>query len=159
MLLRSAYLLGADAVFTVGRRFRKGRAGVGDTLGAANQLELNHFATVADMLAAMPAGAVLVGVEKGGADLQSWSHPARAIYLLGSEDEGLPSEIMKLCTTVVELRTARRALALPSGHSNEIQDSASCWQPGMLNVHVAGALTLYHRATQLGQLTCGSSGV
>jgi tRNA(Leu) C34 or U34 (ribose-2'-O)-methylase TrmL len=177
MLLRSAYLLGADAVFTVGRRYRKGRGGgaggVGDTLGAASQLKLAHYATLEEMLADMPAGVVMVGVEKGGASMQRWRHPPRAVYLLGSEDEGLPASVATRCGALIELETARRLAsatpraAVPANAQGTSQGGTNraagrpCAEekvldPGMFNVTAAGTLTLFHRAVQRGELTCGT---
>ena len=73
MLLRSAFLLGAETVFTVRKQYKKGRGaswGPGDTLGAAGHLNTVHCADVDELLAALP-GATLVGVEKGGTPLRT----------------------------------------------------------------------------------------
>ena len=43
--------------------------------------------------AALPFGAVLVAVEMGGEPLHAFEHPERAVYVLGSEDNGLPDAV------------------------------------------------------------------
>ena len=130
MLLRTAFLMGADAVFTVAKTFKKGKGkgsswGPGDTLGASSQVQTLHCADVDDMLASLPADAVLVGVEKGGVPLRSFPHPPRAIYLLGAENAGLPKDVMARCHHIVELETVRGSCG---GDPNDTQT------PGMFNV-------------------------
>ena len=109
MLLRSAFLLGADAVFTVCKKFKQKKSswGPGDTLGASGQLNTMHCTDIDDMIASLPADAAIVGVEKGGVPLRSFAHPLRAIYLLGAENAGLPPEVLARCQHVVELETVR----------------------------------------------------
>ena len=73
-----------------------------------------------------PAGAVWVAVEMGGVPLQDFVHPPRAVYVLGSEDNGLNRPIVEACQCHV---------ALP----NWAGRSAS------YNVAMAGTLVMYDR--------------
>ena len=179
MLLRSAFLLGADAVFTVCKKFKQKKScwGPGDTLGASGQLNTMHCTDIDDMIASLPADAALVGVEKGGVPLRSFTHPLRAIYLLGSENAGLPPDVLARCQHVVELETVRGScggegtshtrararthtlclpcLSLSLCLCRSLAHSLSPYATdtaGMFNVHVAGSLIMFHRAHQLGEL-------
>jgi tRNA G18 (ribose-2'-O)-methylase SpoU len=60
----------------------------------------------------------------GGKNLFDFSHPKKAIYLLGAEDHGLPNEIIAYCNGVVSLSSIR---------SNSY------------NVSISGAIVMYHR--------------
>ena len=126
-LLRSAYQLGADAVFTVGRRYKRHGA---DTLNAAKHLTLEHFEDLEPMLqqrrAERPTLRV-VGIEKGGSMLADFEHPEDALYLLGAEDYGLRQHELDLCDDVVTIEAVR--------------------QP-MFNVAVAGSVVMHHRLLQ-----------
>lgn len=120
-LWRSACQLGAAGIFTVGRRYKRQSS---DTYNSMNQIPLRHYLTFDDFKNNRPIGAVLIGVEMGGLKLSNFSHPKNAIYLLGAEDHGLPTEIIKYCNTVVTLEAAGRL---------------------SYNVAVAGSLVMYHR--------------
>ena len=54
---------------------------------------------------AMPKDAELVGVEldSRSVPLTSYSHPQRAVYLLGAEDKGLSAEALEHCPDVVQI--------------------------------------------------------
>mmetsp|Transcript_23404 Transcript_23404/g.34019 ORF Transcript_23404/g.34019 Transcript_23404/m.34019 type:complete len:106 (-) Transcript_23404:140-457(-) len=71
-----------------------------------------------------PKGAKLVAVEMGGQPLETFEHPAQAIYVLGSEDTGLPKSVTLAC---------HEHISLPS----ERYDS--------YNVAMAGSIVLYDR--------------
>ena len=62
-----------------------------------NYKDWNAFAETA------PHGAVWVAVEMGGEPLEHFTHPERAVYLLGSEDNGLPESVLRACQFVVSL--------------------------------------------------------
>lgn len=78
---------------------------------------------------AMPKDAELVGVEldSRSVPLTSYSHPQRAVYLLGAEDKGLSAEALEHCTDVVQI----------SGEYS-------------LNVSAAGSIVLYDRLLKNG---------
>ena len=47
-----------------------------------------------------------VGVEMGGTPLADFIHPPRAVYILGAEDMGIPSAVLKVSRTMCTLLTA-----------------------------------------------------
>jgi tRNA G18 (ribose-2'-O)-methylase SpoU len=118
-LWRTAHALGAAFVFTVGRRYTQQSS---DTTKAWRHLPLMHFASWAEFT--QPYDAMLIGVENFGdpVPVASFSHPERAVYVLGSEDNGLSKEAIRRC---------QRLVVLPG---------AMC-----LNVATAGALMMYDR--------------
>ena len=60
----------------------------------------------------------------GGTPLEEFEHPLDAVYILGSEDAGVPRSILRACHEVVSLRSERYA---------------------SYNVAVAGSLVLHDR--------------
>jgi len=120
-LWRSAYQLGAAGIFTIGRQYRRQSS---DTEHTETLIPLRHYLTLEEFLAARPLGAQLVGVEMGGQPLASFQHPPQAIYLLGSENNGLPERVLALCNHVVSIEAVNKA---------------------SYNVAVAGSLVMYHR--------------
>jgi len=120
-LWRSAYQLGAAMLFTVSARYKAQRT---DTLNVPLRLPYMHFADWAAFASASPHAAVLVGVEMGGTPLEEFEHPERAVYLLGSEDTGLPPSVLQACYRVVSISSERTA---------------------SYNVAVAGSIVLHDR--------------
>lgn len=134
-LWRSANILGASFIFTIGKRFpdaarvspfsacREMRQS-SDTLKTPRHIPWFNYESVDAMRAATPA-ADLIGIEldSRSVPLERFSHPERAIYLLGAEDHGIPPKDMDLCDAVVQL---------PGWHC--------------LNVAVAGSAVLYDRS-------------
>eukprot|EP00322_Chrysochromulina_rotalis_P003161 CAMPEP_0115853686 /NCGR_PEP_ID=MMETSP0287-20121206/13633_1 /TAXON_ID=412157 /ORGANISM="Chrysochromulina rotalis, Strain UIO044" /LENGTH=285 /DNA_ID=CAMNT_0003307773 /DNA_START=67 /DNA_END=924 /DNA_ORIENTATION=- len=120
-LWRSAYQSGAATLFVVGARYQPQTS---DTVKAWRNVPLvshpdwNHFA------ASSPYGAVLVAVEMGGEPLEHFEHPERALYILGSEDSGLPESVIRAC---------HRTVSLPSQRCESF------------NVAVAGSVVMYDR--------------
>ena len=120
-LWRTAQQCGAAALITVGTRYTRERT---DTYQATKHLPLYHVRTFEKLLMWQPVDACLVDIEIGGKPLSTFTHPARAVYLLGAEDHGLPPSVLDRCQQVVSLE----AVAQPS-----------------YNVAEAGSLVLYHR--------------
>lgn len=120
-LWRSAWQLGAAGIFTIGRPYKLQTS---DTSAAHRLIPLRHYPTFDDFLLARPLGALLVGVEIGGQPLATFKHPDQAIYLLGSEDMGLPEKVLAHCNAVVAIEAINRA---------------------SYNVAVSGSIVLYHR--------------
>lgn len=120
-LWRSAFQLGAALLFTVNARYKPQRT---DTLNVPLRLPYMHFTDWSAFASAAPYQAVLVGVEMGGTPLEEFEHPARAVYLLGSEDTGLPPSVVQACHHVVTISSERRA---------------------SYNVAVAGSIVLHDR--------------
>ena len=120
-LWRSAFQLDAAGIFTIGRRYKPQPSDVFKTI---HHIPLRHYATFDEFLQHRPIGAELVGIELGGTPLSQFQHPLKASYLLGSEDNGLPSFILKQCNAIVSLEAATK----PS-----------------YNLAVAGSIVMYHR--------------
>ncbi len=123
-LWRSAYQLGAAGIFTIGRPYRRQTS---DTSNAGWHIPLRHFANFEEFLAVRPVGSVLVGVELDGLALAKFKHPDCAIYLLGSEENGLPTKILETCNFVVSIEAVRSA---------------------SYNLAVAGSIVMYDRLTK-----------
>ncbi len=123
-LWRTAYQLGAAGIFTIGRRYERQCS---DTYHSERHIPLRHYADWDAFMASRPLAASLIGVEMGGEPLAGFKHPQAAVYLLGSEDNGLPPAVLACCQRVVSIEAVRQA---------------------SYNVAVAGALALYSRLAQ-----------
>lgn len=121
-LWRSAAILGADFIFTVGRRYSHQSS---DTLKAWRHIPLWHFADLDDLR--VPHDCRLIGVELDdrAKPLHHFTHPERAVYLLGAEDHGLSKEAIARCNSLIKL---------PGDYS--------------MNVAVAGSIVMHDRAVQ-----------
>lgn len=124
-LWRSAYILGVSYIFTVGKRYKKQASDVTKTWA---RIPYFHYDTLEDLCENIPYDCHLIGVEltDDAQFLADFEHPKRAIYLLGSEDQGLPISVLNKC---------RKIIKLPGNTS--------------LNVAVAGSIILYDRAVKL----------
>jgi tRNA (guanosine-2'-O-)-methyltransferase len=125
-LWRSAYVLGASFVFTVNNRYFPQRS---DTPKSIRHMPLFHYSDIADLRRHLPENAAFVAIENisTATSLQQFSHPTRAVYLLGSETSGLPPEALRFADTTVAIATDT---------------------PISLNVSVAGSIVLWHRQAQ-----------
>lgn len=127
-LWRSAHAMGANFIFTVGARYPS-RGQPTDTTSAWKHVPFFEYTDILAFANAVPRGCSLVGVECDDrfviSNLVHYQHPERAIYLLGAEDRGLPSEAIALCDDLVEI------------------PSTYC-----LNVATAGSIVLYDRSTK-----------
>lgn len=126
-LWRSAYQLGASGIFTIGRRYEHQSS---DTIKAIGKLPLRHYLTFDEFKNNRPLGAVLIGIEMCGKPISEFKHPKQAIYLLGSEDNGLPSDVFLKCNAVISLEAVNTL---------------------SYNVSIAGSIVMYHR-----QFLCGN---
>lgn len=101
-LWRSAYILGASYIFTVGKRYKKQTS---DVVKTWSRIPLFYYETFEELLNNIPYDTRLVGIEidDKAVDLKDFQHPKRAIYLLGSEDNGLPPEVREKCHFLVRL--------------------------------------------------------
>ena len=120
-LWRSAQLFGAAFCFTVGKRYRWQAS---DTTKAWRHIPLIDFATIDDLRAHVPMDCLLVGVELDAraVPIEEFTHPPRAVYLLGAEDNGLSRAERDACHRLVQLPGERS-----------------------MNVSNAGTLTMYAR--------------
>lgn len=120
-LWRSASILGASFIFTIGRRYQKQAS---DTMQSYRHIPLYNYENFADFYKSIPFDCQLIGVEldEKSIPLSEFKHPERAIYLLGAEDTGLSREAIEKSHKLVQL-------------------------PGnfCLNVAVAGSLIMYDR--------------
>lgn len=118
-LWRSAALMEASFIFTIGKRWPKQAS---DTVKAWRHIPLYEYESIADFK--VPNDCSLVAVEQAprSRDIRDFNHPERAIYLLGAEDRGVPQDLLKKADSVIEI------------------PSEKC-----LNVAVAGSIVLYDR--------------
>ena len=124
-LWRSAVCLGADFLFTIGRRYPNQAS---DTVHAWKHVPMFEYADLDDFNAHRPYDVPLIGVEltDDARPLETFTHPERAIYLLGPEDGSLSKAATALCQTVVRFH------------------SGYC-----LNVASAGTVVLYDRQAKM----------
>jgi tRNA G18 (ribose-2'-O)-methylase SpoU len=120
-LWRSAFLMGADFIYTIGRRYNKQAS---DTVQAWRHIPLFNYESFEQFYESMPYNCQLIGIELDARSkpLKTFVHPERAIYLLGAEDNGLTKEAIDKCQYIVQL---------PGEFS--------------MNVAVAGSIVMYDR--------------
>ena len=123
-LWRSANIMGAQFIFTIGMRYRKQAS---DTTKAWRHIPLFHFLTFESFYENMPFDCRLVGIEIDAAaqHLYGYVHHERCIYLLGAEDHGLTNRALSRCHDLVVIPGDR-----------------------CLNVAVAGSIVMYDRAAK-----------
>ena len=136
-LWRSAFAMGASFFFTIGERFPKEAwrniVRADHALGQQSDTTVTHrhipymrFDSIEAARQGLPM-ADFIGVELDARaePLQGFSHPKRAAYLLGAEDNGLPQAVLDECFGIVQI-------------------------PGTycLNVSVAGSIVLYDRVAK-----------
>eukprot|EP00040_Diaphanoeca_grandis_P024455 m.134355 g.134355 ORF g.134355 m.134355 type:complete len:317 (-) comp29736_c1_seq1:399-1349(-) len=120
-LWRSAYQTGASFLFSIGARFRREYS---DTVKSWKRIPFFEYKDFNAFAESAPVGAPWVAVEIGGEPLESFQHPRQAVYILGSEDTGLPTSLLRACAYHI---------ALPAVHE------------ASYNVAVAGSIILYDR--------------
>lgn len=120
-LWRTAHVLGADYIFLISKKYKKQKT---DVFKTWSKIPLFQFEDFDAFYNSIPYSCMLVGIEqdKSALDIQAYVHPQRAVYLLGSENKGLPKVIKEKCHHLVQL---------PGKES--------------LNVAVAGSLVIYDR--------------
>ncbi len=126
-LWRSAFIMGAAFIFTIGRPYKQQK---GDVTHAWSKIPLYHYDDFSDFKRHLPHSTQLIAIEldENAKAIETYAHPERAIYLLGNEKNGLPEPIIKACHDIVQL---------PGEFS--------------LNVAVAGSLVLYDRVAKTGR--------
>ena len=125
-LWRSAAILGADFIFTVGKRYSKQPS---DTTKAPRHIPLYNYTDWDDFFQHVPVGCPVVAVELADKSipLERYYHRERCIYLLGAEDKGIPTDVLSKCSETVQLL------------------GNYC-----MNVSTAGSIVLYDRAVKRG---------
>lgn|SRR5262245_25042688 len=123
-LWRSAHAFGVDWLFTVARRYHQQPT---DTTKAHRSVPLWHFATLMELLCALPLGCELVAVEIDvrAKELPQFVHPEQACYLLGAEDRGVPEEVLASCRRIVQIPGAQRCLNVATAGSIVLYDRIS----------------------------------
>jgi len=124
VLWRTASLFKASFIATVGeRRYKTNNS---DTMKSWKHMPLFHYESLEEFKNHIPKDCSLIGVEltQEARLLQTFIHPERAVYLLGSEDYGIPSEMHKEMDMMIQIET-------PINVS--------------LNVGVAGSIIIYDR--------------
>lgn len=121
-LWRHAKLYGADFIFTIGHRYKKQAS---DTSNTSLHIPLYNYVDYQDFKDHLPYNCPVVCVElaENAQSLPEVNHPERAVYLLGAEDHGIPSEILK----------GKQIIQIPSV------------EPQSMNVSVSGTLIMYDR--------------
>lgn len=124
-LWRSAYILGASYIFTIGKNYKKQTS---DVLKTWSRIPLFHYDTFEEFKNSIPYSCQLVGIElvEGAVPLHEFEHPKRAVYLLGAEDNGLPPNVINECHELIQL---------PGSHS--------------LNVAVTGSIVMHDRIVKV----------
>lgn len=119
-LMRTASNFGAAFTFTVGRRYSDRAANT-----VKSWRHLPHFDW--DFVR-VPRDALVVAIEiqEGAKPLSDFTHPERALYMLGAEDTGVPEEMPRDYTVYVPTREC-------------------------MNVAVTGGIVMYDRQTKEGQ--------
>lgn len=124
-LWRSAFIMDASFIFTIGKRYKKQAS---DTTKSWKHIPLYNYETFEDFYKSMPYDCKLIGIEldEKSVPISNFKHPERCIYLLGAEDHGLTTEAIGKCNELIVL-------------------------PGefCLNVSVAGSIVLYDRIIKL----------
>ena len=94
-LWRTAYCFGANFIFTIGCRYKKQPD---DTPRVSRHTPLFSLDTVEDFKKFIPEDCQLICIERclKTIKLKNFIHPERAIYLLGSEDHGIPEDIISI---------------------------------------------------------------
>lgn len=123
-LWRSAFVLGASYIFTVAKKYKRQGS---DVNNAWASIPLYHYQSMDEFKNNLPYATRLIGVElsEQAKAIESFEHPVRAVYLLGSERNGLTDNVIAECHDIVKL---------PGTQS--------------LNVAVAGSLVMYDRISK-----------
>ena len=123
-LWRTAHVLGASFIFIIEAKYKKQSSDVFKTWA---KMPLFQYKTLDAFMDTVPYSCKLVGVEMDAQaiPIKNYQHPTRAVYILGSEDSGLPNV----------LKAKRHELVQLPGEQS-------------LNVAVAGSIILFDRINQ-----------
>lgn len=123
-LWRSAFILGASFIFTIDKKYKPQSS---DITQSWTKIPLYHYPDFDSFYQQLPYATKLVGVELDDRAhaIAQYSHPERAVYLLGNEQIGLPENVRNQCHDLIQL---------PGNFS--------------LNVAVAGSLVCFDRVNK-----------
>ena len=129
-LLRSAYCFGASMVFTIGRRYKHQSP---DTTKTSRHIPLMCFESWDDYLKNPVRQWMHIAIENvnNAGLIRSFVHPKSAVYVLGSEGNGLSGRALDICKYVVEIPTAQ-----------------------CLNVATTGAIIMFDRNNKMSEKCC-----
>lgn len=124
-LWRSAQLMGASYIFTIGKKYKFQKT---DTTKAHKAIPLFQFLDFDEFFATMPKESKLVGIEidDKAESLSTYEHFRTCIYLLGSESNGLSDYAKNMCHDLIYIPST-----------------------GCLNVSVTGSIVLYDRVSKI----------
>ena len=125
-LWRTAYVYGASFIFIIDAKYKKQSS---DVLKAWSKIPLFQYKNIQAFLDTVPYSCKVIGVEmeEKSIPIKEFNHPQRGIYLLGSENNGLPKDLQNKCQDLI---------VLPGTTS--------------LNVSVAGSIVIFDRINKLG---------
>lgn len=125
-LWRSANIMGASGVFTIGARYPKKHPT--DTMNTPKHIPLREFDDFETFVKTIPRDTELVGVELDdkAENIFDFTHPQRAIYLLGAEDKGIQKKYKAKCDRIIKIPFDKNSL----------------------NVAVCGSIVLYDRMSK-----------
>lgn len=125
-LWRTAYIMGASFIFTIGKRYKNEAT---DTCRSNYSIPCFNFADFEEFERSRPQQMIIIPVEdySNATPLQTFKHPKQAVYLLGSENNGLPKYITEKYQPVI------------------IESQKEI----CLNVHVTGSIVMYDRNIKL----------
>jgi tRNA G18 (ribose-2'-O)-methylase SpoU len=125
-LWRTALIYSASFIFVIEAKYNKKSS---DIMKVWSKIPLFQFETKDAFLSTVPYSCKLVGIEmdKNSIPIKEYNHPERAVYLLGSEDNGLPKKLKEKCHDII---------CLPGNRS--------------LNVAVAGSISIFDRINKMG---------
>lgn len=133
-LLRSAYLLGANYVFIIGKSYKNCKVNTGNF---HKLLPLFEFDTIQRFQQAMPKNCKLIGVDINNyghltpIELNEYKHYENEIFILGNETSGLSSYALSRVARIIYIKTRNNT---------------------SLNVATTGALICSHRTSQIKML-------
>lgn len=127
-LYRSAFILGASFIFTIGKRYKHQAS---DTVKSWKSIPLYQHESFKEFYQTIPYDCRLIGIEldERAYQIRNFVHPQRAIYLLGAEDNGLSGEALSKCHDIIQL---------PGNYC--------------MNVSVAGSIVMYDRLSKQGNI-------
>lgn len=111
-IVRSAYNFNAAFLSTIGRHYTKQAS---DTTDAAKHIPIFHFKNIEEWYESLPSNCFIVGLEVDAErNLETFSHPERAVYIFGGENITLPKDLWGLPRTIRVKIDTNRCLNLSS---------------------------------------------
>ena len=127
-LWRSANIMGANGIFTIGARYPKKHRT--DTMNTPKHIPLREYDDFETFMKAIPRDTEVIGVELDdrAENITTFKHPQRAVYILGAEDTGIPEKYMNKCDRIIKIPFDKNSF----------------------NVAVSGSIILYDRILKAG---------